>query len=105
MFKVIFNNDNEHLIHAQDINYNINYQIGTSNNHSESLTCAITNADVESVNEFENVQITSMDIYDEEDQKITGLTFNTNFYMINGNMNFYDTQALFHITLSTVNTN
>lgn len=103
MIKLVLNNDNEHVWNVQNINYNISFGIDSYSNHSEQISCSVVSNNIENVNFFENKEITSIAIYDDEESVAT-LSL-SNVYITNGNITLYDKNALFNVTLNSINLN
>lgn len=102
--KLIINKDTEHYLLAQDINYNIIYQIQNYSTHTSSLNCRIENNNINNADYFEDIPITSIDIYNSQDILMTSFTFNTNnCYILNINTTVEENIVNSFIRFGTIN--
>lgn len=81
--KLIINKDTEHYILIKNINYDVTYEVQNRIAHSNQLSCNLDENNLVNFQIFENTLITSIDVYNSEEQLLTSLTFNdNNFYLL-----------------------
>lgn len=81
MIKIILNNDDTHLIEANEMNYSATMGIDNYSQHSESIGLNVSLSSLSSAKFFENVRIESLKILNGQDEEIVTLTFAEDLYI------------------------
>lgn len=103
MIKLILNKDAEHFLMVDNINYNITYKIQNQSNHSNIFRCKLNNDTIDNLSLFEDIPITSIDIYNLENTLLITLTFsNNNFYLFTSNINIIENDIVNYIDFRTI---
>lgn len=103
MMKIIFNNDAEHIIEAENFNYSTTFRIDNYSNHSDSVNFNMVNNAIAALQNFENVAITNIKVISSNNEDITTLTFEDGLYILNYNGNVYETGINTYVNLGKVN--
>ena len=103
MMKVIFNNDNEHVLSVNQINYNTTFQVNNYSNRSDGLNIQLNINSIGAIATFENVALITMQILNNNDEEISTINFPEHFYMLASTANFYEGSNNININFGTVN--
>lgn len=105
MIKIIFNNDAEHVIEAENFNYSTTFKIDNYSNHNDNANFSMINNSTTILNIFENVAIQTIKITNSNNEDITTLEFENGLYILNYNSNIHDNGANTYVNLGKINTN
>ena len=103
MLKIVLNKDDVHILNATNITYATTYQVGNYSTHNDTFTGYFSGNCISNLLEFEGVPITTVDIYNEDDELMTSLTFTTGFYVLNSNISVHDEAVDCYVNFGTVN--
>ena len=73
MIKIIFNNNTEHTIEAENFNYSVTFRVDNYSTHSDNVNFNIVGDSFATLQMFENVAITSIKIMNSNDEDISRL--------------------------------
>jgi len=103
MIKIIFNNDAEHVIGAENFNYSTTFKIDNYSSHSDNANFTMISNSIDALQRFENTPITSIKIMNSDNTDITTLAFENEVYILNYNSNIYENNMNTYVNLGKVN--
>lgn len=103
MIKLIVNNDLEHIITINEMNYSATLAIDNFSQHQENINLNINLTSLNSIQYFENTKITSLQLLTQEDTNIVTLTFTEDIYFTSYNANIYDENARVYVSITKIN--
>ena len=103
MIKIILNNDNEHIIEANEMNYSTTMGIVNYSQHTVNINLNITITSLSNIQNFENVRIQALTILNEENEEIVSLAFSGNLYIMNFNTNIYANSSSAYVSIGEIN--
>ena len=103
MMKIVFNNDNEHVLSVNQINYNTTFQVNNYSNRSDNLNIQLNINSIGAIAAFENTALTRMQILNNNDEEVSVIVLPENFYMLSSNANFYEGSNSANANFGTVN--
>ena len=103
MIKVILNNDNAHVIEANEMNYSAVMGIDNYSQHSESIGLNVSLSSLSNAQPFENIRIETLKILNDQDEEMVTLTFSEDLYITNFNSNIYNNSTSAYININKIN--
>lgn len=104
MIKIILNNNDTHIIEANEMNYSATMGIDNYSQHSESIGLNVSLNSLPNAKFFENVRIESLKILNEQDEEMVTLTFSEDLYITNFSSNIYNSNnSSAYININKIN--
>ena len=103
MITLIFNNDTEHAIEADNFNYTVTFNVENYSQRADNINFNITESSLPHLNLFENVNIESIKVLNAESEEVVTLTFNDNLYILGYNTSIYGTSSNSSVSMGHIN--
>lgn len=104
MIKLIINNETEHALIVNEMNYNSTMEIDNFSSSQTTINLNVNLDQISTIKYFENVQIVSLEIINiESDDSISTLTFTEELYFTSYNANIYDENARVYALITKIN--
>ena len=103
MMKVIFNNDNEHVLSVSQINYGTTFHVDNHSTRRDNLDMQLDVGSFGDLTAFENIALTRMQILNNNDEEVSVIVLPENFYMLSSNANFYEGSNSTNVNFGTIN--
>lgn len=103
MIKIIFNNDTDHVVEAENFNYSTTFKIDNYSNHNDNISFNMVGNSISALQSFENVIITNIKIMNSNDEDITTLMFEEGLYILNYNGSVQENGVNAYVNLGKIN--